>query len=196
VLIGLNEVSSQILPLLFGVLEQYSVLTQCKSTLQNMKAYLQSQGRTVGQMTPDEATAYQAQVQLKNNSSQVITDCLSTLERFCSSMPLDWMLGQQQHDFASAFLHLLREPAVQVQAVACLEQLSTRKLDAKQWMRFISQLPPAMKEANQIAQAELQQEGDFLTAELDFHRGLSRTMALFISAQVSHVTTDKSIVSL
>lgn len=207
VLLGLNEVSSQFLPLIFGILEHYSFLVQTKSTLHNMREYLRSQGRTLAQMTPEEASMYQSETERKKHASALIQDCLVTLSRFCHSMPLDWMFRTQQ-DFVAALLHLLREPAVQVEAVDCLEKLAYRKLDAQQWLRFVRQIPVAVQEANdrmQEERGELQLEqqvggagdtpSDPLALQVPYHRGLSRMLATTISNNISHLTTDKKIVS-
>ena len=209
VLIGLNEVASQFLPLLFAVLSHYSVLTQSKSTLHNMRMFLLSNGRTLGQMTTEEATMYKNELMRKEKAGRLIAECLVTLERFCYSMPLDWILGKQP-DFTAAFLHLLREPTaeIQIQAAACLEQLAQRKLDVNAWRQLVSQLPQAVGEANGMAQVELEElrveaavsgtaddQPDALTLQYEFHRGLSRMLALIVSAHVSHITTDKKIMS-
>lgn len=121
-------------------------------------------------------------------------------------MPLDWTFGSNP-DFVGALLHLLREPSVQVEAVACLEMLALRKLDAQQWIRLIRQLPTAVNEANGGLNEEReerklnQQVGgevdttDPLALQLPYHRALSRMLAYTVSANVSHITTDKNMVS-
>ena len=147
VLLGLNEVSSQFLPLMFGMLEHYSYLVQTKSKLHNMRLYLQSQGRKWSQMTPEERAVYQAERNNQSHACTLIQDCLATLAQFCHSMPLDWTYGSNP-DFVGALLHLMREPSVQVDAVTCLENLALRKLDAHQWMRLIRQLPVAVADAH------------------------------------------------
>lgn len=205
-MIGLNEVSGQFLPLLFSILEHFTFLNQSKSTLHNMRQYLLSTGRKLSQMVQEESTMYKLELERKNQAGKLVADCLVTLERFCHAMPIDWIMGNSP-DFCSAFLHMLREPLTQVQAVACLEQLTLRKLDTIQWMRLVSQLPAAVGEANQAAQLDqemLQTEQsvggqvdttDSLTLQLNFHRPLSRMLAYMISMNLSHVTTDKQIVS-
>lgn len=205
-LIGLNEVSGQFLPLLFHVLEHFTDLQQSKSTLHNMRQYLLSSGRNLSQMAPDESSMYAIELERKTQAGKLVADCLATLERFCHAMPIDWIMGNSP-DFCSAFLHMLREPITQVQAVACLEQLALRKLDAIQWMRLVSQLPTAVGEANQTAQLDQEmrqtersiggqvESEDSLTMQLSFHRPLSRMLSFMISANLSHVTTDKQIVS-
>lgn len=205
----MNEVSSQFLPLHFAVLEHYSVLIQSKSTLHNMRTYLLSNGRTIDQMTPEESTMYKNEMERKENAGRLISECLITLQRFCYSLPLDWMMGKQQ-DFVAAFLHLLREPSagIQIHAAACLEQLAQRKLDIFAWRRLVSQLPQSVRESNGVAQAELEESHveaavngkaddtpDALTAQLEFHRALSRMLAVIISENLSHITTDKKIMS-
>lgn len=171
-----------------------------------MRTYLLSTERTLAQMTADEAGMYQTEMKRKEQAGKLIADCLVTLERFCASMPLEWIMGRQP-DFTAALLHLLREPATQVQAVACLEQLAFRKIDFQQWMRLVSLLPQAVGEANQAAQVEQVQaqteravggnvgSTDPLAMQLDFHRSLSRMLAVLVSAHISHITTDKQIVS-
>ena len=81
-------------------------------------------------MTAEEANMYKAELQRKENSARLISECLVTLERFCYSMPLDWLLGKEE--FVAAFLYLLREPSagIQIKAAACLEQLAMRKLES------------------------------------------------------------------
>lgn len=205
----MNEVSSQFLPLHFAVLEHISVLVQSKSTLHNMRTYLISNGRTVAQMTPEEATMYTTELARKENAGRLISECLATLERFCYSMPLDWMMGKQ-HDFVAALLHLLREPSagIQIRSAACLEQLAQRKLDVYTWRRLVSQLPQSVGEANGVAQAELEESHveaaangkaddtpDALAAQLEFHRALSRMLSVIIAENLSHITTDKKIMS-
>ena len=157
-------------------------------------------------MAPDESSMYAIELERKTQAGKLVADCLATLERFCHAMPIDWIMGNSP-DFCSAFLHMLREPITQVQAVACLEQLALRKLDAIQWMRLVSQLPTAVGEANQTAQLDQEmrqtersiggqvESEDSLTMQLSFHRPLSRMLSFMISANLSHVTTDKQIVS-
>lgn len=205
VLIGLNEVSGQFLPLLFNILEHFTVLQQSKLTLHNMRQFLLSGGRNLPQMNQEESRLYGLELERKTQSGKLVADCLVTLERFCHAMPLDWILGNSP-DFCSAFLHMLREPVTQIHAVACLEQLAARKLDAIQWMRLVSQLPTAVGGANQAAQLEQEmiqteqsvggrvENTDSLTLQLSFHRPLSRMLAYMISMNVSHVTTDKQMV--
>lgn len=150
-------------------------------------------------MTTEESAMYQAEQQRLQLSIRLISDCLATLETFCYSMPVDWILGNQQQDFISAFLYMLREPSLQVQAVACLDQVSLRKLDNHAWMKLITQLPPAVNEANAAVQNDAAQgdlEGDLLTLQLPFHRGLSRLLAHLLSGNIALVTSDKKIVSV
>lgn len=208
VLIGLNEVSSQFVPLLFAVLQHISVLIQTKNTLHNMRTFLISNGRTISQMTAEEANMYKAELKRKESSERLISECLITLERFCYSMPLDWLLGKEE--FVAAFLYLLREPSagIQIKAAACLEQLAMRKLELTTWRQLISQLPQSIGEANSVAQNDVDESRveaavngtadetpDTLTVQLEFHRGLSRMLAVLISAHLAHITTDKRIMS-
>ena len=206
VLIGLNEVASQFLPLIFALLsEEYGIVNSAKTTLRDMEAYLASAGRTVPQMTPDERAMYDAQLARREGAGRLVADSLRTIEKFCSAMPLDWILtgsaANGGSDFVAALFHLMREDTakIQVLSVRCLEQLATRKLEVDVWMKFVTALPPAIGEANEAAAQ--QQAGrtvnqmEHLVEQLPFHRGLSRMLASLLSAHVSHVTTDKDIVS-
>lgn len=206
VLIGLNEVASQFLPLIFALLsEEYGIVNSAKTTLRDMEAYLASAGRTVPQMTPDERAMYDAQLARREGAGRLVADSLRTIEKFCSAMPLDWILtgsaANGGSDFVSALFHLMREDVakIQVLSVRCLEQLATRKLEVDMWMKFVTALPPAIGEANEAAAQ--QQAGrnvnqiEHLVEQLPFHRGLSRMLASLLSAHVSHVTTDKDVVS-
>jgi hypothetical protein len=101
---------------------------------------------------------YKIELERKENSGRLISECLATLERFCYSMPLDWIMRKQQ-DFVAAFLHLLQEPSAQIQmrSTTCLEQLAQRKLDVHTWCRLVSQLPHSVEEANGVVQAEIEE---------------------------------------
>jgi hypothetical protein len=156
-------------------------------------------------MSPEEAAMYQTETSRKTQASMLINDCLITLSRFSHSMPLDWMYGTTP-DFVAALLHLLREPALQVECLACLEELALRKLDSQQWMRLIQQLPVAVADANQRYTEEREElrlekqlggnvdSTDPLALQLPYHRALSRTLAYTISTNISHITTEKKIV--
>lgn len=206
VLIGLNEVSSQFLPLIFAMLsEEYGIVASAKATLREMEAYLVSAGRTVAQMSPDERSMYDTQLARRDGAARLVADSLRTIERFCTAMPLDWILAGSAanggSDFVAALFHLMREDVakIQVLSVRCLEQLATRKLEAGAWMKFVTALPPAIGEANDAAAQ--QQAGrninqmDLLVEQLPFHRGLSKMLATLLSAHVSQITTDKDVVS-
>ena len=185
---------------------------QTKTTLHNMRTYLLSAGRKLKDMTPEEASMYQAELQRQTVAAKLIGDCLVTMAQFCHSMPLEWILGKKHGDFGAAFLHLLREPSTQVQAVVCLEQLSIRKLEPNQWYQMLTDVPPAVRDANQAAVAEqeqrrveqeasgappsTQQPDDLLTTGLPFHRALAKMLAHTVSTNVTHVTNDKQMVSL
>eukprot|EP00550_Attheya_septentrionalis_P000795 CAMPEP_0198290488 /NCGR_PEP_ID=MMETSP1449-20131203/8336_1 /TAXON_ID=420275 /ORGANISM="Attheya septentrionalis, Strain CCMP2084" /LENGTH=1467 /DNA_ID=CAMNT_0043988997 /DNA_START=193 /DNA_END=4596 /DNA_ORIENTATION=+ len=211
VLIGFNEVSSQFLPLFFQLIsEQYAIVSAAKSSLHEMVSYLVSNGRSLPQMSPEERSMYQAQIQRRDAAGQLVADVLVTLEKMCQSMPLDWMLAVERTgcDFVAAMLHLLREDVAGIQelAVACLQQLAMRKLEFVDWMRFIASLPSAISEANQVA---TQQESERaaamavgagggsggLTEQLSFHRGLSKMLSTLLSAHLAFISTDKEIVS-
>ena len=196
------------MPLLFAILEHISVLVQSKNTLHNMRTFLISNGRTLSQMTAEEATMYKQELERKEKSSRLMSECLVTLERFCFSMPLDWILGKEE--FVAAFLHLLREPTggIQIQAAACVEKLANRKLEPKTWRQLISQLPQSIGEANAVAQTDVDEARveaavngtadetpDALTIQLEFHIGLARMLSVMISAHLANITTDKEIMS-
>lgn len=104
-----------------------------------MNAYLASQSRLPAQMTADERSQYQGQVEVRDRSGAMVADALMTLEKFCQSMPLDWMFSVQNGiDYVAALLHLLQEDVanIHVLAVACLYQLTMRKLESEQWWRL------------------------------------------------------------
>jgi hypothetical protein len=206
ILLGLNEVSSQFLPLLFSVLEHYGFLVQSKSTLNNMRLYLHSQGRKITQLTQDELIMYQIEKDRLSKAISVIQDCLATLAHFCSTMPLDWTFANTP-DFVGALLHMLREPYAQVEVLKCLENLAQRKLDGNQWIYLIRQLPIAVSEANsgwnqardeqlleQQVSGNFSNQKDSLALQLPYHRALSRMLAVTVSTNVSHITTDKNLV--
>jgi hypothetical protein len=146
-------------------------------------------------MSPEESSMYELERNRQTHASTLIQDCLTTLAQFCHSMPLDWTFGNHP-DFVGAFLHLLREPSVQVEVVACLEQLAMRKLDSDQWMRLIRQLPTAVTEANVRlleAREELllekqvggeEEDKDPLAVQLPYHRALSRMLAYTLSTNI------------
>ena len=94
VLKGLNEISSQLLPLIVNLLsEQYTSLSSGKQTLQQMNAHLTSNGITLQQMSVEERTMYLTEEKKIDITSKIIGDSLITLEKFCHSMPLDWMFN-------------------------------------------------------------------------------------------------------
>lgn len=192
---------------MFGILEHYSYLAQKKATLHNMRSYMLTNGKMLSHLTTDERLMYQTEMDNMKFASTMINDCLKTLSRFCNYMPLDWTMGKNP-EFLTAFFHLLREPSVQLEAVSCLEKLALRKLDIEQWNILIRQLPPAIKEANaamkqdsEEMQLEKQIGGsvdttDSLTLQLPYHREVSRMLSYVVSTNISHMTTDKKIVSL
>jgi len=185
---------------MFRSLEQISVLTQSRSNLHNMRTYLAQNQQSLSSMTPDQATAYKAEEMKAKCVALSIVDTLSTLEKFCASMPLDWMLSPA-HDFSAAFIHLMREPTenIHLAAVECLEQLSLRgKLPYEKWLQWIQEFPSAIQQVNQQLNSEQQQEQqsngtDPLTAQLEFHRALSRMLASVVSGHLGHLTQNKRI---
>ena len=101
ILLGMNETSNMILPPLFELLsKQYGDVNNAKNILLGMNQYLASNGRTVAQMAPDERAQYQQQIDKRDAAGGTVADILGTLEKFCQSMPLDWMLKvENQYHF-------------------------------------------------------------------------------------------------
>ncbi len=205
ILLGFNEMSKQILSPLFVLLsKQYGDVNSARGTLQAMHQYLVSNGRAVSQMTPDEKVQYQQQLDRRDAAGLMVADVLGTLEKFCQSMPLEWMLKvEDMIDFPAAFLHLLQENCekIQILSIACLQQLSMRKLDQSQWLRLVSSLPPALGDANNASARRAKERGvdpnsiDMLVEQLEFHRSLSKMGSTLISAHLANITTDKDIAS-
>lgn len=205
ILLGMNEMSSQILPPIFELLsKQFGDVVSSKATLQQMNQYLASNGRTVAQMTQDEQVQYQHQLDRREAAGSLVVDILGTIEKFCGSMPLDWMFKVEDgKDFVAALLHLLQENVanIQVLAVACLQQLSMRKLDENQFFRLVSSLPPALFEASNAAALRASERGvdpnsiDMLVEQLKFHRSLSKMGSTLVTAHLAHITADKNIAS-
>eukprot|EP00934_Nitzschia_sp_Nitz4_P007801 Nitzschia sp. Nitz4//scaffold105_size73764//38086//42509//NITZ4_005677-RA/size73764-augustus-gene-0.51-mRNA-1//1//CDS//3329532450//7791//frame0 len=206
ILIGLNEVSSQFLPLLFRSLEHIVSLTQARSNLHNMRTYLVQNQQTLQSMTPDQESAYRAEEKNVSLLALTIVDTLSTMEKFCRSMPLDWILTPP-YDFSAAFIHLMREPTENINLVAleCLEQLCVRgKLTYSTWIQWIQEFPGAVQNANRqlnmeqeykVIEARVsgQEPVDALTSQFEFHRALSRMLAAVVSSHIAHVTQSKKI---
>jgi hypothetical protein len=204
----LNEVSNQFLPLLFSSLEQISLLTQAKSSIHQMRGFLLQHNQTLATMNPEQRTAYQQEDSKIRGISMVIVDTLTTLEKFCRSMPLDWILNPK-HDFSAACFHLIREPteSIQVLALECLEILCLRgKLTYSQWIKWIQELPQAIQEANQTVAMEQEfkqvnaavsgrpgEKTDPLTDQIKYHRGLSQMLATLVSSHIAHLTHEKKI---
>ncbi|KAL7549693.1 hypothetical protein ACHAWF_012957 [Thalassiosira exigua] len=205
ILLGLNEMSKQILPPLFELLsKQFSDVKSAKSTLLAMHQYLASNGRSEAQMTPDERAQFQQQKDKRDAAGGVVADILGTIEKFCQSMPLDWMFVVDNGvDIVSALLYLLQEDVakIQVLSVACLQQLAMRKLDQNQWFRLISSLPSAILEASNAAAQRANERGiapnsvDMLVGQLEFHRNLSKMLSTTVSAHLAYINSDKDIAS-
>jgi len=203
--LGFNEVSTQILTPLFDLLsKQYGDVKDAKGMLTTMNQYLVSNGRAVENMTTDERGQYQFQLDRRVAAAGLVADVLRTLEKFCQSMPLDWMLKVENGiDFVAALLHLLQEDVGQIQviSVACLHQLSMRKLDQHQWFRFLSSLPPALFDASNAAAQRANERGvdpnsvDMIVEQLEFYRCLSKMASSLITAHLAYITTDKDIAS-
>jgi len=205
ILLGLNEMSTQILPSLFELLsKQFGDVGTAKTTLQAMHQYLASNGRSVAQLTPDEQAHYKEKIDRRDAAGGIVADVLGTLEKFCQSMPLDWMFKVENGiDFVAALLHLLREDVanIQVLSVSCLQQLSMRKLDQNQWFRLVASIPPALFEASNAAAQRANERGflpnsiEMLVEQLEFHRSLSKMGSTLVSAHLAHITSDKDISS-
>jgi hypothetical protein len=169
-----------------------------------MNAYLASQNRNTSQMNNEERMQYQQQVNIRDRAAGIVADALVTLEKFCQSMPLDWMfIVKDGIDFVSALLHLLQEDVakIQVLAVACLYQLTMRKLESEHWWRLIGTLPGALYEASVAAGNRATERGlqphclEMLVEQLEFHRNVSKMGSTFISAHVAYITADKEVCS-
>ena len=203
ILLGFNETSTQLLPPLYTLIStEYGTLTQAKSTLSSMNAYLSSSNRTISQMTPEESLQYKQQLNIRDASGGIVADVLITLEKFCQSMPLDWMLKVDNGiDFVSALLFMLQEDTSKIQllSVSCIQQLSMRKLDQNQWLRLVTSIPSALFEASNAAAKRAAEKGvapnsiDMLVEQLDYHKSISKMCSTLISAHLAHITTDKEI---
>jgi len=205
VLTGMNEVKGHFLPLVFSLLSgQYSLVCSAKGSLKEMEKYLVNNGRMLSQINPEEKSVYDAQIRKRDCAGRLVADCLGTIEKFCQSMPLDWItISSNGCDFVSALLHLLREDVAQIRvlSVLCLEQLVLRKLEYDHWWRFISSLPTAVTEANDIASQndtlKATVEGKELNKvlalvdKLTFHRSLSRMLSGMVSAHIANISVDK-----
>ncbi|GKY93691.1 hypothetical protein MPSEU_000336300 [Mayamaea pseudoterrestris] len=216
ILIGLNEVRTQFLPHLYRLLlESYPVLQTAKQTLHNMHTYLLQSNRTLQQMALEEANAYKVELERRDDTAKLLVDCLLTLEKFCGSMPTNWMLpddsadAASSADFVAAMMHLTREPIskIQIRAVDALEQLVLRaKMSETQWMRLIRDLPVSVREANSAFQTEAPQRQaeravsgdlsaeDSLALQLEFHRGLSRMLSAVVTAHIANITDNKHVI--
>ena len=116
-----------------------------------MRTYLVQHQQTLQSMTPEQASQYQLEDSRVKSVAIVIVDTLTTVEKFCRSMPLDWIVSPQ-HDFSAACFHLMREPTenIHILALECLEQLCSRgKLTYEEWIHWIQELPPFIQHANQ-----------------------------------------------
>ena len=207
VLLGFNEISDQILPLLFQILEHYPFLQQTQERLHTMHKYLISSNRNVKDLNPDEATQYQVEYKRREDTAQMMVDCLITLESFCFSMPVDWFISGKI-DFMGALLYLLREPegGINVRAVSCIEQLIVRgKFELSHWLRILSEIPKAVNEANtsftktqeyRIAEQQAHMEPydlDPIASQLEFHKAVSRLLSVGIASNLTLLTNSKTI---
>mmetsp|Transcript_23382 Transcript_23382/g.34894 ORF Transcript_23382/g.34894 Transcript_23382/m.34894 type:complete len:1349 (-) Transcript_23382:172-4218(-) len=215
VLIGLNEISPQILPLLFALLSsQYGIVANANNTLQEMQAYLTNNNRSTDQMTSQEQVLYDAQCTTRDKAAGLCAAILTTCEKFCQSLPLEWMLGtfssnpdstnpspdvENKTDFVSAMLHLLREPShdINILSISCLRHLACRKLDEHQWIKLLQSLPQAVAEA-ETAQCQLfpnnLTEQQRRVLQFQYHRKLSKMMAMLVGSHIGFISADKEIV--
>jgi len=208
VLIGLNEISSQLLPQMFALLsDQYSTLSSCRERMGQMIEFLATQNRTIHQMTTDEQNEYNSVNSKYQAAVCLLSQCLATCERFCAYMPLDWMvcvasktIVTPTHDFVSAYLHMLRdkEKSIHINSAACLDALSLRKLEKEAWLKFMTSLPNAIAEANNEHMKQgnnnpSMSEEDMLVEQLSFHRALSKLLSQILSSHIQYLTTDKEI---
>lgn len=194
-----------LLPPVFELLsKQYGDVNNAKSMLTVMNQYLASNGKAISQMTQDERDQYQQQIDRRDAAAGLVADVLETLDKFCQSMPLDWMFQVENGiDFVAALLHLLKEDIanIQVLSVGCLRQLSMRKLDEKQWYRLISSFPPALFEASNAAAQRANERGidpnsvDMLVEQLEFYKKVSEMASTCVIAHLANITTDKEISS-
>ena len=95
VLQGLNEIAfTSFLPLFYNTLQDnYKLLTQYRNEIYNMHLFLLSEHRTIRTMTTNELYSYQTKQQQLQDIGPSISDTLVTLERFCTTLPVSWMLG-------------------------------------------------------------------------------------------------------
>lgn len=213
ILMGLNEVSHQFLPLLFRSLEHITTLTQARTSIHQMRLFLVQNQQRIPTMTPEQSAAYWAEEGKIKGISLVMTDTLQCIHIFCRSMPLEWIMNSQ-YDFASALFHLMRESTedINVLAVNCLEQLALRgKLSYSIWTQWIKDLPQAVAQANQhmaqeteylqvkeAAKTGNQSPDSFdipepLTRQIEYHRALSRMLATVVSSHMGLITQDRAL---
>mmetsp|Transcript_56492 Transcript_56492/g.137113 ORF Transcript_56492/g.137113 Transcript_56492/m.137113 type:complete len:1521 (+) Transcript_56492:169-4731(+) len=217
ILIGLNEISGQFLPVLFHALELFGQLTQSRASIHQMRTYLLQNQQTIHTMTSEQRTAYETEEMKIQGISQLIADTMNCLQKFCRSMPLEWMINPK-HDFCAAFFHLLREPTsnINVAAVECLDEIALRgKLTYQQWTQWIQDIPQAIQQANQLLDSQEQEflqvqmavesdKGtvdpssvpDMLTRQIEFHRALSKMLSTVISAHISNIHQYKDLLEL
>jgi hypothetical protein len=188
--------------------EEYTIVVSTRQTLFQMDDYLVKNGRSMNQMTEEERSQYGMEKARHEGAMNLIAQSLITMEKFCRYMPIEWAIATDRgYDFISVFLHLLREPSLQVLSIYCLDAIASRKLDFGPWFGLITKLPQAITEANNNAALlhrtdSANSRGDalsssqaLLVAQLPFHRELSKMLSLMLSAHVAHITNDKDIVS-
>jgi exportin-5 len=208
VLIGLNEVHSHLLPPMFHLLSnQYAILTNAQQTLTQMHQYLHANQLTVSQLGPSESEMYSVQHMAQTQAGKILHDILLTLEKFCQSMPTDWILRPANDcDFVSALLHLLRVDTCDLNQVAadCLYQLAHRKLDVRDWTKLMTALPQAIGEAEEAltswdagvaaAQGRVDLQGvQRMVKHLKYHIRVSKGLSMLVSGHVANITTNKGM---
>ena len=186
------------LPAIYSLLgHQYGLLCSANTTIAAMEDFLKRESR---QPTTIEQQQYTFETRKRDTSARVVEVALTTLQKFCLYMPLDWILAQKpEYDFISVFLHLLREDTknIKVSATCCLDALAHRKLESDQWYRLVTALPVAVSEANQVSSSKpVNNPQQLLIDNLPFHRALSKMLAYLLQNHIAFVTTDKHVVSI
>ena len=215
---GLNEIAaSHFLPLLFQLLEtNVPALQQSKAALHRMHSYLATEKRTVQSLGAEERATHHAEQARREALEVLLQDTLVTLEHLCLALPTTLFLGdggtetsKNTPGFVTAFLHLFREPSLQIQAVKCVEQLVHRKLSLGQWKRLVYDLPASFEEANQVytsqerkqksaevmANGTLNDTTDSLVDQFEFHRSLSRLLSSVIANYIAHLSVDSTLLA-
>lgn len=209
VLKGLLEISNVFLPIVFQLLEKkYAELIQSKANLHSMHTFLLSNQRTIHNMTSDETNAYHNERKTFEATSTILQNALIMLEKFILMLPPD-IVFRSDLDFVAALLYFLREPVVQIHSLKCLETLASKgKMSMSEWLRIVTELPQAVDDSQrtfQEHQVEFEQTKrracndtstfDGSVEQYEYYRMLSQVLATVVSAQMTHITTSKHILS-